>query len=300
MNWLQRLKQGLSKTSSKIGKGISDIFTNRKLDDETLEELEELLITSDLGITSVNEIIADLKKRKFEKDIPLDEVKNYLVEKLVSDINPFSKHLEYTHKPHVIMFCGVNGNGKTTTIGKIASKLVKNNKKVIVAACDTFRAAADAQLQVWAERSGCDFLAGEANSDPASVAYKAYEKAMREGYDHLLIDTAGRLHNKNNLMEELAKINRVIKKLNPDAPHEIILVLDATTGQNALAQAQAFKEMINITGMIITKLDGTAKAGIVVAIIKKYKLPVYLIGVGEGIEDLDEFTPKEFIQNILS
>lgn len=299
MKWLQRLRQGLSRTSSKIGKGISDIFTNRKLDDQTLEELEELLITSDLGITSSNEIITDLRKKKFEKDITLNEIKNYLAEKLISDLSPFSKHLKYVHKPHIIMFCGANGNGKTTTIGKIASKLVRENKKVMVVACDTFRAAADTQLQVWAERSGCDFYAGKANSDPASVAYAAYEKALREGFDNLLIDTAGRLHNKKHLMEELAKINRVIKKLNQDAPHEIILVLDATTGQNALAQVQTFKEMINITGMIITKLDGTAKAGIVVAIVKKYMLPVYLIGVGERIEDLDEFDPREFIHNIL-
>ncbi len=298
MSWFERLKKGLSKTSGNITSSITGIFTTKKLDEQTLEELEELLIMSDMGVKVSSSIIQSLKKDKFQKDVTDLEIKTYLADKISSILSPYVKKLEFNHKPQVILVCGVNGSGKTTTIGKIANKLKQEGKTVLLAACDTFRAAADLQLRIWAERANCELISGEQGSDPASIAYKALEKAINEKIDVLLIDTAGRLQNKKNLMDELAKIIKVIKKLEPEAPHDLLLVLDACIGQNSISQVEVFKEIVNITGLIITKLDGTAKAGILVAIAQKFALPIYLIGVGEKIEDLDQFDAKSFSDSL--
>lgn len=298
MSWFERIKKGLSKTSSNITSSITNIFTTKKLDEQTLLELEDLLIMSDMGAKVAGNLIQNLKKDKFEKDITDIEVKTYLADKIADIVSPFAKDLEFTHQPQIIIVCGVNGSGKTTTIGKIANKLKNEGKSVLLAACDTFRAAADLQLKVWSERANCELIQGDQGADPASVAYKALEKATKDKIDVLLIDTAGRLQNKKNLMDELAKIIKVIKKLNPDAPHDTLLVLDACVGQNAISQVEIFKEIVNITGLIVTKLDGTAKAGILVAIAQKFSLPIHLIGVGEKIEDLDKFDAKEFSNSL--
>jgi len=294
MGWFQKLKDGLSKTSSNITEGVTKIFTHQKLDAQVLEELEELLISSDLGVDTAASIITDLSKDKFDKEISTDEINKYLSDKISELIKPAEKEFTPKNTPHVVLMCGVNGNGKTTTIGKIASKYKVDGKKVLLVACDTFRAAAIEQLQVWADRVGTTLIKGELNSDPASVAYRGVEQAIKGGYDIVLIDTAGRLHNKSNLMDELSKINKVIKKVLPDAPHDTILTLDATTGQNAVMQVQTFKEIVDVSGLVITKLDGTAKGGILVSIVKKFKLPIYYIGIGEGIDDLNKFSAKEF------
>ena len=296
MSWLKRLKSGLSKSSEKMTEGISGIFTKRKLDDEMLEELEELLITSDLGAATAAKIVAGFSKNKFDKEIAPDEVKKELAGEIAKILQPVTKKLELdaSKSPEVIMLVGVNGNGKTTTLGKLAQQFKEQGKTVMIAACDTFRAAAVEQLSVWGQRAGCEVITGAQNSDPASVAFSAYEKAKSSSVDVLLIDTAGRLQNKKGLMEELAKISRVIKKIDENAPHETVLVLDATTGQNAHSQVQAFKEMVDISGIIITKLDGTAKGGVVVSLAEKFGLPIYAVGVGESIEDLQSFDAEDF------
>lgn len=302
MSWFKKLTAGLSKTSTNVKEGITKILTHKPLGSATLEELEDLLVSADLGHATVKEIIDELAKEKHAKGISEDQVKEVIAGKLTQVLAPVAKSFSIpkSDKPYVVIVCGVNGNGKTTTLGKIALKLKKDGKKVMLAACDTFRAAALEQLKVWADRAGALFFAGQPNADPASVAYQAFEIATKEKVDVLFIDTAGRLHNKKNLMDELAKINKVIKKIDADAPHNVILVLDATTGQNALAQVATFKEIVGISGLIITKLDGTAKGGIVVAIAKKFAIPIYAIGVGEGIEDLNEFDAKEFSRALVS
>jgi fused signal recognition particle receptor len=302
MSWFKKLKAGLSKTSVKVTEGLTKILTHKPLDKEALEELEDLLIAADIGNATVKEIIDELASEKHAKDISVHEVKEVIAAKLSAVLKPVAQSLSIpkSDKPYVVLVCGVNGNGKTTTLGKIALKLKQDGKKVMLAACDTFRAAALEQLKVRADRAGAMFFAGAANADPASVAYQAFELAVKERVDVLFIDTAGRLHNKKNLMDELAKINKVIKKIDANAPHNVILVLDATTGQNALSQVATFKELVGISGLIITKLDGTAKGGIVVAIAKKYAIPIYAIGVGEGIEDLNEFSPEEFARALVN
>jgi len=295
MKWLERLKLGLKKTSSNLTSSISKIFTTRRLTEATLQELEELLITTDMGVVTAAEIISLLRTHKFDKDITPQEIQIFVAEHISKLLASCSKSLDIQHQPHVIVVCGVNGNGKTTTIGKIAHKLKLEGKSVLLAACDTFRAAADLQLTAWAEMVGCNLIKADGqNTDPASLAYRAFERARAEGIDVLLIDTAGRLQNKTNLMEELSKISRVLKKLEPTAPHDTVLVIDATTGQNALSQVQLFKEAVDLSGIIITKLDGTAKAGVLLAIAKKFPLPIYFIGVGEAMEDLDSFNPQQF------
>lgn len=302
MKWLKNLKEKLAKTSSKVSTGITQIFTHKALDQNALDELEELLITTDMGMPMITEIIEELANEKFNKQVTTEEIKEFLSEKIFTVLKPVSQplNIEKTeNSPHVVLVCGVNGNGKTTTIGKLALRYKNEGKKVMIAACDTFRAAAIDQLRIWSQRAECAFAEAKSDEDPASVAYKAFEQAKKEKCDLLLIDTAGRLHNKTNLMEELAKIIRVIKKLDPNAPHNTILVLDATTGQNALLQVETFKSLINITGLIITKLDGTAKGGILVAIAKKYELPIHAIGVGEGVNDLGEFDPEEFAKALV-
>ena len=300
MGWFQKLKDGLSKTSSSITEGVTKIFTHKKLDDQVLEELEELLIKADLGIETTTSIITQLSKEKFNQEISTEEINEFLSSQIQAEIISAEKDFSPNKTPHVVLVCGVNGNGKTTTIGKIASKFKDEGKKVLMVACDTFRAAAIEQLAVWAERVDTELVKGELNSDPASVAFRGVEKAKDKGYDIVLIDTAGRLHNKSNLMDELAKINKVIKKVIPEAPHDTILTLDATTGQNALVQVQTFKEIVDISGLVITKLDGTAKGGIVVAITKKHKLPIFYIGVGEGVDDLNKFSAEEFSKALVS
>ncbi|MFV9876297.1 MAG: signal recognition particle-docking protein FtsY [Rickettsiales endosymbiont of Dermacentor nuttalli] len=300
-SWFQKLKLGLSKSANKLSQGISNIFVKRKLDNNSLEELEELLIEADLGIATSNFIIKELSRKYFDKDVTDEEIKQelaHIIERMLNDYAvPISVNQQDT--PQVMLVCGVNGNGKTTTIGKLSSYYKKLGKKVLVAACDTFRAAAISQLKVWTDRVGCEIVYGQENADPASIAYAAVEQAIAQNVDIVLIDTAGRLHNKINLMEELAKIIRVIKKLSESAPHNVILVLDATTGQNADRQVEVFQKQANLTGLIITKLDGTAKAGMVVNIVKKYSLPIHAIGVGEGILDLQPFTPKMFAEHLV-
>jgi len=298
MTFFSKIKSSLSKSASKLTDGISSIFTKKKLDHAMLEELEDLLISTDLGAENASNFISILAKEKFNKEVTTEEVKeflaNYIEKTLSTSYNPLIS------APHVILVCGVNGSGKTTTIGKMAHKFKSMGKKVAIAACDTFRAAAVDQLKIWAERVKADFIEGEENVDPASVAFQAVTLAKNNNIDVLFIDTAGRLHNKANLMEELAKINRVIQKVIIDAPHEVWLVLDATIGQNAVKQLEEFNKIVKITGIIITKLDGTAKAGIVALLSSKYQLPIVAIGVGEGIEDLKEFSSSEFARNLLN
>lgn len=300
-SWAARLKDGLSRASGQLSEGISSIFTKRKLDDEALEELEELLIRADLGAKVASRIVADFAKGKFDKEISPEDVKDELASRVAAILEPVAKQVDISpaHKPHVMLVVGVNGNGKTTTIGKMANLLKNGGWKVMMAAGDTFRAAAVGQLQVWGQRVGCEVITGAENADPASVVYRAYEQAVAQGVDILLVDTAGRLHNKQNLMAELQKIFKVLQKLNPDAPHSVVQVLDATTGQNALAQVEAFKSMAQVSGLIVTKLDGTAKGGVVVALAEKFNLPIHAIGVGEGIEDLRDFSAQEFARNLL-
>lgn len=300
-SWFSRLKQGLSKTSTQLNDGIFSIFTKRKLDDEAVEELEELLIRADLGAKVATRIVADFAKNRFDKQIEPEEVKTELANRIAAVLEPVALPVDISgkEKPHVMIVVGVNGNGKTTTIGKMANMLKQGGWSVMMAAGDTFRAAAVEQLQVWGERTGCEVVTGAEQADPASVVYQAYEKAQQQGVDVLLVDTAGRLHNKNNLMQELQKIFKVIGKLNPDAPHSVVQVLDATTGQNALAQVEAFKNMVNVSGLVVTKLDGTAKGGVVVALAEKFELPIHAIGVGEGVDDLRSFKAQDFAQNLL-
>jgi len=301
MSFLTRLKAGLSRSSGKITEGVSAIFTKRKLDEEALVELEELLITADMGASVASDITAELGRERLGKDISAEEIKTILAEKIAAGLTS-SSHTQLLvegAKPTVILVVGVNGNGKTTTIGKLASKFKAEGKNVMLAAADTFRAAAVEQLQVWGQRSNIPVVSGAFEADPASVAFASYERAQKENIDILLIDTAGRLHNKANLMSELQKISKVLKKIDDAAPHHVLMVLDATTGQNAISQLQAFKEMVQVDGLIVTKLDGTAKGGIIVALAKQFGIPIHAIGVGESIEDLQDFNAGEFAKNLV-
>lgn len=294
----------LKNSSNKISTAITQIFTHKKLDAQTLEELEETLILSDMGGEVAAKIIAHLQEQKFEKDIDEVEIKKFLQSEIKTIIKPCEKQLNFDsslQKPQVIIFNGVNGAGKTTTIGKVAQNLKNQNKKVVIAACDTFRAAAAQQLQVWAKRSNCEIIMPQKEGeDPAAVAYRSLDFATKNNFDILLIDTAGRLQNKQNLMDELKKIGSVLKKIDPNAPHENLLILDATTGQNARSQLETFNQIVGISGLIITKLDGSAKGGIVVALAQKFAKPIYAIGIGEKIEDLQEFNAEEFSKNLVS
>lgn len=290
-----RLKQTLVKTSDKVSQGIENIFFKKKLDDQTLLELEELLITSDISYSVVSYLINDLKKLKFEKEVTSEIVKKTLSKSIIEIFESINKPFNINaDKLNIILVCGVNGNGKTTTIGKLASHYKSQGKKVGIAACDTFRAAAIEQLEKWADRAQVTLYKGEIGADPASVAFLSIKKSIEKDVEILLIDTAGRLHNYKNLMDELNKIVKVIKKLDENAPHETILVIDATTGQNAYNQVQQFKESAGVSSLIITKLDGSAKAGVIVGIVQKFGLPVRFIGVGEKIEDLRAFEAESF------
>ncbi len=295
------LTNQLKSSSSKISAAITQIFTHKKLDENTIDELEEILIASDMGTEFAIKISASLREKKFEKNISETEIKNFLIQEISAILKPCQKTLELKedNKTQVFIFNGVNGAGKTTTIAKIAQSLKNQNKKVLIAACDTFRAAASQQLEVWAKRVGCEIiLPQKEGEDPAAIAYRSLDFAHKNNFDVLLIDTAGRLQNKQNLMEELKKINTVLKKIDPSAPHENILILDATTGQNARSQLEIFNQIVGIDGIIITKLDGSAKGGIVVSLAQNFNKPIYAIGVGEKLEDLQEFDAETFARNL--
>jgi fused signal recognition particle receptor len=299
--WLQRLKAGLSRSSSNLQNNIASVFTGRKLDAEALEALEEALIAADMGVETAAALAEGLSMARFGKDVGEREAREALAEQIALILEPVAKPLvlDPAHKPEVVLVCGVNGTGKTTTIGKLAQQFGNDGKKVMLAAGDTFRAAAIEQLQVWGRRTDCEVIAKAPGADAAGLAFEALEKAKAAGADVLLIDTAGRLHNKSALMEELAKIVRVLKKQDPAAPHQTLLVLDATTGQNAKAQVETFKAMTPITGLAVTKLDGTARGGVVVALARRFGLPVHAIGVGEGVYDLRPFEARAFAAALL-
>jgi len=295
-SWFQRLKDGLTKTSSRLADGITSLFTKRKFDASTLEELEDLLIQADLGVETAARITETLAKGRYQKGMSPEDVRAVLAAEVQRVLAPVAKPLvvDGRHKPHVILVVGVNGGGKTTTIGKLAERFRRAGKSVLLAAGDTFRAAAIDQLKVWGERSGAPVVSRPVGSDASGLAYDALREAQATARDVLIIDTAGRLQNKQALMDELEKVVRVIRKLDPTAPHDVILVLDATTGQNALSQVEIFRERAGVTGLVMTKLDGTARGGILVAIAAKYGIPVHAIGVGEGIDDLQPFDAGEF------
>ncbi len=300
-SWFQRLKAGLRKSTSAISGGISDIFTKAKLDDDTLEELEDLLITSDLGVSVASKLTQALAKGRYDKEISGEEVKQVLADEVEKILAPVAKPLiiNKANKPHIILMAGVNGAGKTTTIGKLAKKFREDGKSVMLAAGDTFRAAAVEQLQIWGERNGVPVVTKEIGADAAALAFEAVERATREGTNVLLIDTAGRLQNRDELMAELAKVVRVIGKKIEGAPHDTVIVLDATTGQNAVHQVEVFQKLANISGIVMTKLDGSARGGVLVACAEKFGLPVHAIGVGEAIEDLQPFDAREFARALV-
>ena len=299
--WLARLRDGLSKSTARLTDGITSIFTKRKLDEDTLEELEELLIQADLGPTMAAKVTAELARTRFGKEVTPDEVKASLAAEMVKVLGPIAKPLaiDPAHKPHVVLVVGVNGTGKTTTIGKYAKEFREQGRNVWLAAGDTFRAAAVSQLKIWGERTGAPVVARDTGADAAGLAYEALERAKAAGADVLLIDTAGRLQNKAGLMEELRKIVRVIKKLDPTAPHTTLLTLDATTGQNAHSQVEIFRDMVQVNGLILTKLDGSARGGVLVSLADKFGLPVHAIGVGEGVDDLRPFDADAFARSLL-
>ncbi|WP_262690822.1 signal recognition particle-docking protein FtsY [Kordiimonas aestuarii] len=300
-SWYQRLKDGLKKSTNALSGGITGIFTQAKLDDETLEELEDLLITADLGVNVASKLTTALAKGRYDKEISGDEVRDILAAEIEAMLAPVAKPLtvDKANKPHIILMAGVNGAGKTTTIGKLAKKFKDDGKSVMLAAGDTFRAAAVEQLQVWGDRNGVPVVTKEIGADAAALAYEAVDRAQKEGADVLLIDTAGRLQNRDELMAELAKVVRVIGKKVDGAPHDTVIVLDATTGQNAVHQVEVFQRLANITGIVMTKLDGSARGGVLVACAEKFGLPVHAIGVGEAIEDLQPFSAREFARALV-
>ncbi|MEO0980329.1 MAG: signal recognition particle-docking protein FtsY [Pseudomonadota bacterium] len=299
-SWFQRLKKGLSRSSASLTEGITSIFTKRKLDASMLEELEDILIQADLGVDTAMAITERLSDGRYNKEISPEEVREILAEEVEKVLEPVALplNLETGKKPHVVLMVGVNGTGKTTTIGKLSRKLRSEGKAVMLAAGDTFRAAAVEQLKIWGERTGAEVIARDTGADAAGLAFDAMKEAQEKQVDVLLIDTAGRLQNKAELMDELEKVIRVIKKHDPEAPHTVLLTLDATTGQNALNQVEIFGKVSGVTGLVMTKLDGTARGGILVAIAAKHGLPVHFIGVGEGVEDLEPFSAKDFASAI--
>jgi fused signal recognition particle receptor len=300
-SWLSRLKKGLSRTSAKLVDPISTAFTKRRLDEQALEELKELLIAADLGEPLASSLTAQFSSTRFNKEVDADEVRSALAEEIEKLLEPVAKPFSVNPdlKPHVVLVCGVNGSGKTTSIGKLATHLKAQGSSVMMAAADTFRAAATEQLQVWGDRTGSPVIATIPGADAAGLAYDAFIQAKEAGVDVLLIDTAGRLQNKKGLMAELEKITRVIRKLDENAPHDCLLVLDATVGQNAHSQVKIFKEFVDISGLMITKLDGTARGGVVVALAEKFGLPVHAVGVGEGAEDMRPFEAKAFARSLM-
>jgi fused signal recognition particle receptor len=296
VSWFQKLKRGLSRSSNAISESIVSVFTKRKLDAAALEEFEEVLIKADLGPATAMAITDALRAGRYDKEISEAEVKGVLAAEIEKVLGPVAKPLvvDAARKPHVILVVGVNGTGKTTTIGKLTAQLTAEGRKVVLAAGDTFRAAAIEQLKIWGSRSGAEVIAREPGADAAGLAFDALKQAAEEQADVLLIDTAGRLQNRDELMAELEKIIRVIRKVDASAPHTVLLTLDATTGQNALSQVEIFGKRAAVTGLVMTKLDGTARGGILVAIAAKYGLPVHYVGVGEGIDDLEPFAAADF------
>ena len=299
--WFSRLKAGLSRSSGSLTEKIASVVTKRRLDHETLEELEEALISADLGVETAAVLVKAVAKDRFGKEVTDTEVREALAAAVAKELEPVAEPLPHRarFRPQVVLVCGVNGTGKTTTIGKLANQAVGAGLKVVLAACDTFRAAAVEQLEVWGRRNGVPVIRGKEGADPAGLAFDALERARAGGADLLMIDTAGRLQNKQALMDELGKIVRVLKKVDPEAPHDVVLVLDATTGQNAHNQVEVFKKMVDLTGLIVTKLDGTAKGGVVVALARRFGLPIHAIGVGESIDDLRSFEAKAFARALL-
>lgn len=295
-SFLQRLRHGLARSSNALSESITSVLTKRKLDEAALEEFEDLLLKADLGVETAMRITDRLRETRFNREVSDDEIKSVLAAEIEATLEPVATALalDQQAKPHVILVVGVNGTGKTTTIGKLAAKLTRDGNSVMLAAGDTFRAAAVEQLKIWGERTGSPVIARETGADAAGLAFDALKAAKDAGADVLIIDTAGRLQNKAELMAELEKIGRVIKKIEPAAPHTVLMTLDATTGQNAINQVEIFSRQAGVTGLVMTKLDGTARGGILVAVAAKYGLPVYFIGVGEGIDDLEPFEAADF------
>jgi fused signal recognition particle receptor len=295
-SWLQRLTSGLKRSSDQLTGGITSLFTQKKLDAATLDELEDILIQADFGLETTAAITETLKRERFDRDVSAADVRAVMASEVEKVLSPVARPLvvDGTQKPFVILMIGVNGSGKTTTIGKLAAKLRAEGRSVMLAAGDTFRAAAIEQLQVWGQRAGAEVITRPAGSDASGLAFDAVTRAKAEGTDVLIIDTAGRLQNRDELMSELEKIIRVIKKVDPTAPHATLLTLDATTGQNAMNQVDIFGKRAGVTGLVMTKLDGTARGGILVAIARKFGLPVHFIGVGEGVDDLEAFAAADF------
>jgi fused signal recognition particle receptor len=298
--WFGRMAKGLSRSSAALTEGVASVFTKRKLDDDTLQDLEDLLIRSDLGTATAMRIGETLTARRYGKEVTEAEVREVMAGEIEKVLAPVAKALELDleHKPHVILVVGVNGSGKTTTIGKLSAKLRQAGLSTLLVAGDTFRAAAIEQLKIWGDRTGAQVLARETGADAAGLAFDAWNEARASGHDVMLMDTAGRLQNRTELMAELEKIIRVLRKQDPSAPHTVLLTLDATTGQNALNQVDIFSKVAGVTGLVMTKLDGTARGGILVAISEKFKLPVYFIGVGETVEDLQPFEAADFARSI--
>ncbi len=299
--WFSRLVTGLSKTSSRIVDGISDIFTKKKLDDAALTELEDLLLSADIGTATASKLTQALAKTRFGKEVTGEEVREAFAADITKVLEPVARPLpiDPTAQPFVILMVGVNGAGKTTTIGKLAKLYRGEGHGVTLVAGDTFRAAAVEQLKVWGQRTGSPVISGAPNADTAGLVFDALQQARKRGDDVLLVDTAGRLQNRDELMAELGKIGRVLRKVDENAPHAVLLVLDATVGQNAHAQVEAFKAMVGVTGLVMTKLDGTAKGGVVVALAEKFGLPLHFIGVGEGADDLRPFTARSFARSLM-
>jgi fused signal recognition particle receptor len=299
--FFNKLKQGLSRSTHKLTESVSTVFRKRKLDDEALEELEEALISADLGTGVADRLIGRFRRTRFGKEVTDEEIRDALSDEIATVLEPVAHPLEIDRslKPHVVLVVGVNGTGKTTTIGKMAQSYREQGMRPVMIAGDTFRAAAVEQLQVWGQRTGSAVIAGPPNADAAGLAFDGLTRARAERADVLLIDTAGRLHNKSVLMDELRKMIRVMQKQDSSAPHSVLLVLDATTGQNAIQQVRVFKEMVNVTGLIVTKLDGSARGGIVVALAEEFGLPVHAVGVGEQVGDLRPFDARDYARGLV-
>ena len=299
--WFSRLREGLSKSSTQLTTGINQIFTRRRLDQTALDELEELLIASDMGVGVSEEVVEALRRTRFNQEVDPEEVRSALAAEVTRLVEPVMKplRLDVSKRPFVILVVGVNGSGKTTTIGKLARQYRDAGHRVVLAAGDTFRAAAVEQLQIWGERTGARVVTRPQGADAAGLAFDALQEAKNEGADILLIDTAGRLHNKADLMAELQKLVRSLKKIDTAAPHAVLLVLDATVGQNAHAQAEIFRQVVGVTGIVMTKLDGTAKGGVLVSLAEKYGIPIHLIGIGEGAEDLRPFDAYSYARSLV-
>ncbi|HKH81706.1 MAG TPA: signal recognition particle-docking protein FtsY [Methylovirgula sp.] len=297
-SWWNRLSLGLSRSSQAIGSSLTEIFAKRKLDAAMLQDLEDVLIRADLGVSAATRIKEEVGRGRYDKDVGVEEVKNILAAEVERVLAPVAKPLEIDRRPFVILVVGVNGSGKTTTIGKLAAKFSREGRRVMLVAGDTFRAAAIAQLRIWGMRMGCEIFARDSGGDAAGLGYDALKEARESGADVLIMDTAGRLQNRTELMAELEKIIRVMKKLDPEAPHAVLLVLDATVGQNAMSQVELFARSAGVTGLVMTKLDGTARGGILVALAEKFQLPIHFIGIGESADDLESFDAHDFARAI--